>query len=396
MLVCPVGVSYETGEPNRVSYELVGVGFYLRLGCIASNRPSSLLPATTASASPSPPTTASRHRCPLPRLPLPPPATSIPFLFTVAAGHHIPISPAAAVALIVDAPVASSHRPLLSFLGHAQPLLVALVAATQLLPPLLCSSCRPSLPSLFISSSQPSATISLSSSTTTATTPSSAAAPPTHNHLLPPLPRRHPLLAAASFSSLVAIIFSIFPMQATATSAASPHCCLSSLPLSPPAGPHCSPAAAALIGLCCPIAAQPCRCLLCRNSRPPLLSLIVGYCLLPPAPIADAVAVLVLRLLPMAYHRCLLSSVAVAAPSSAAQPPLPSLLPHLPPLLLPCFLLPLLVAVAFLLNRSLTCHIVVSLSPTAALTAANRLCPPLADADNLIVFKSYYIYDICL
>ncbi|RZR83509.1 hypothetical protein BHM03_00010117 [Ensete ventricosum] len=39
MLVCPVGVSYETGEPNRVSYELVGVGFYLRLGCTSGRYP---------------------------------------------------------------------------------------------------------------------------------------------------------------------------------------------------------------------------------------------------------------------------------------------------------------------------------------------------------------------
>ncbi|RRT33394.1 hypothetical protein B296_00026158 [Ensete ventricosum] len=35
-------------------------------------------------------------------------------------------------------------------------------------------------------------------------------------------------------------------MQAAATSAASPHCCLSSLPLSSPAEPRCSPAAATL------------------------------------------------------------------------------------------------------------------------------------------------------
>ncbi|RWV78690.1 hypothetical protein BHE74_00035382 [Ensete ventricosum] len=60
-----------------------------------------------------------------------------------------------------------------------------------------------------------------------------------------------------------------------------------------------------------------------------------------------------------------------------------------------CFLLPLLAVVAFLLNRSLTCHVVASLSPTTALTAVNYLCPPLADVDNLVAVKSYYIYDIC-
>ncbi|RWW38782.1 hypothetical protein BHE74_00055938 [Ensete ventricosum] len=108
---------------------------------------------------------------------------------------------------------------------------------------------------------------------------------------------------------------------------------------------------------------------------------------LPPLPQRSPFALLTL----LAYR----SSAVVVAPSSAAQPPLPSLLPHLPPLLLPCFLLPLLVVAAFLLNRSLTCHVVASLSPAAALTAANRLCPPLADIDNLVAVKSYYIYDIC-
>ncbi|RWW74403.1 hypothetical protein BHE74_00017661 [Ensete ventricosum] len=41
---------------------------------------SSLLPATAAFASPSPPTTASYRCCPLPRSPLPPPATFVPIL----------------------------------------------------------------------------------------------------------------------------------------------------------------------------------------------------------------------------------------------------------------------------------------------------------------------------
>ncbi|RRT58960.1 hypothetical protein B296_00003134 [Ensete ventricosum] len=89
------------------------------------------------------------------------------------------------------------------------------------------------------------------------------------------------------------------------------------------------------------------------------------------------------------------SSVVVAAPSSVAQPPLPSLLLHLSPLLLPCFLPPLHATAAFLLNCSLTYHVVASLSPVITLTATNRLCPPLADADNLVAVKSYYIYNIC-
>ncbi|RWV77763.1 hypothetical protein GW17_00061369 [Ensete ventricosum] len=37
----------------------------------------------------------------------------------------------------------------------------------------------------------------------------------------------------------------------------------------------------------------------------------------------------------------------------------------------------------------------IAASPAAALTAANHLCPPLADVDNLVAVKSYYIYDIC-
>ncbi|RRT32544.1 hypothetical protein B296_00049326 [Ensete ventricosum] len=83
-------------------------------------------------------------------------------------------------------------------------------------------------------------------------------------------------------------------------------------------------------------------------------------------------------------------------PTTSAQPPMPSLLTHLPPPLLPCFLLPLRTAAAFLLNRSLTCHVVASLSLAAALTAANHLCHPNADTDSLVAVKSYYIYDICL
>ncbi|RRT45442.1 hypothetical protein B296_00020296 [Ensete ventricosum] len=218
----------------------------------------------------------------------------------------------------------------------------------------------------------------------------------------------HPSLVIASFSSLITVVFPIFPMQAISTSAANPHCCLSSLPLSPPVGPHCSPTVAALVGLRCPAMSLPSL----WQQPPASTSLTVGCCLLPPVPIADAIAILLPHLLPTVCRRCLpsaaiffslavaaftrLSSAVVAVPSSVAQPPLPSLLLHLPTSLLPYFQLPLLVATTFLLNRSLTCHVVASMSPTAALTAANRLCSPLADADNLVAVKSYHIYDICL
>ncbi|RRT34136.1 hypothetical protein B296_00054949, partial [Ensete ventricosum] len=162
------------------------------------------------------------------------------------------------------------------FLGNAQPPLAALAAVTQPLPPLLCNSRRSSLPSLFISSSQPPATISLSYSTIAAATPSSAAAPPAHSHLLPSLPRRHPPLAAAS-SSLVAAVFF-------------------------------SPAAAALAGLslpssflpCCrsPHPCHPCRCCFLSIGcfflrRPPqfLLFITVGHpCHLPLQPLQPTAA----------------------------------------------------------------------------------------------------------
>ncbi|RWW60355.1 hypothetical protein BHE74_00032657, partial [Ensete ventricosum] len=94
------------------------------------------------------------------------------FLPSAAADHHIPISPAAAAAPNVDAPAASC-RSSLFFLGHAQPQLAALVAATQPLPPFLCSSrshhCHPliyrrpaldsALPLPLLPSSPPSATV---------------------------------------------------------------------------------------------------------------------------------------------------------------------------------------------------------------------------------------------
>ncbi|RRT31705.1 hypothetical protein B296_00044779 [Ensete ventricosum] len=121
----------------------------------------------------------------------------------------------------------------------------------------------------------------------------------------------------------------------------------------------------------------------CRSPRRTVATLF-----LPPMPAIVFIAPFALLTLPACR-----SSAAVATPSSAAQP---SLLPHLPSLLLPCFLLPLLITAAFLFNRSITYHVVASLSPVAALTATNRLCPRLADADNLVAVKSYYIYDICL
>ncbi|RRT64859.1 hypothetical protein B296_00017802, partial [Ensete ventricosum] len=124
-----------------------------------------LQPATTPSAivvvsSPLPPVAHPPSlppllcRCPsLPPLLL---AIAHPFFLpAAAAGHHIPISPTAAVAPNVDAPAASSRRSSLSFLGHAQPPFAALVAATQPLPPLLYSSRSQPLPSPHLPSSSP-------------------------------------------------------------------------------------------------------------------------------------------------------------------------------------------------------------------------------------------------
>ncbi|RWV93130.1 hypothetical protein GW17_00044436 [Ensete ventricosum] len=62
------------------------------------------------------------------------------------------------------------------------------------------------------------------------------------------------------------------------------------------------------VGLCCPVASQPCCCLPCCSSCLPLPSLTVDYFLLPPVPIVDATVVL----LPMACCHCQLSAMAAA------------------------------------------------------------------------------------
>ncbi|RZR92917.1 hypothetical protein BHM03_00021316 [Ensete ventricosum] len=59
-----------------------------------------------------------------------------------------------------------------------------------------------------------------------------------------------------------------------------------------------------------------CRSRLCRSSRSPLPSLTTGYCLLPPAPIADAAIVLLLCLLPTACRHCQLSATAATLSSN--------------------------------------------------------------------------------
>ncbi|RZS11193.1 hypothetical protein BHM03_00042503 [Ensete ventricosum] len=50
---------------------------------------------------------------------------------------------------------------------------------------------------------------------------------------------------------------------------------------------------------------------LCRSSRPPLPSLTAGCCLLPPVPIANDTAVLLLRLLPMACPAAVAASASL-------------------------------------------------------------------------------------
>ncbi|RWV84585.1 hypothetical protein GW17_00053689, partial [Ensete ventricosum] len=80
--------------------------------------------------------------------------------------------------------------------------------------------------------------------------------------------------------------------DATASSLSRCHC--PHLPPSLPRSPRRT-LAASFSSLCCSR--------LCRSSRPPLPSLTVGCCLLPPAPIANDVTVLLLRLLPTACRR---------------------------------------------------------------------------------------------
>ncbi|RWW74170.1 hypothetical protein BHE74_00017907 [Ensete ventricosum] len=96
----------------------------------------------------------------------------------------------------------------------------------------------------------------------------SLSAAATNHRLYPPTPvtshHYHPSLTPASFSSLVAVVFPIFPTQATATSAASPHCYLSSLPLSPLAEPRCrsprqTPLPSRIVAFLVAAAARPCH-----------------------------------------------------------------------------------------------------------------------------------------
>ncbi|RWW56459.1 hypothetical protein BHE74_00036821 [Ensete ventricosum] len=104
---------------------------------------------------------------------------------------------------------------------------------------------------------------------------------------------------------------------------------LALIAVSPPC--HCrhrpDPAAAALTGFRCPVAAQSRRCLPCSSSRLPLPSLTIGCCLLPPAPIVNAVVVLLLRFLTTAYPALLLL-LPPALPSHPYHPCYRIILPH--------------------------------------------------------------------
>ncbi|RZR77354.1 hypothetical protein BHM03_00002395 [Ensete ventricosum] len=143
---------------------------------------------------------------------------SCTFLPAAAAGHHIPISPAAAATPNADTPVASSRRSSPSFLGHAQPPLAALVAATQPLP-------SPNLPSSSPRQRSTIAVVAFLSSSTIATSSLS-----TLPCLLSPLPQplsvghtptatttahwRTALLATAAFSSVAASAISTIDVLA--------------------------------------------------------------------------------------------------------------------------------------------------------------------------------------
>ncbi|RRT70627.1 hypothetical protein B296_00011230 [Ensete ventricosum] len=178
--------------------------------------PTYLLPALFLSS----PTVSAAHR----RCPLPPPATSIPLLPVAAVGHHIPISHAAAAAPNVYAPAASSHRPSLSFLDHAQPPLTALVIATQPLPPLLCNSRSQPLPSPNLPSSSPRQYTTLAAAAFLSSLCHCAPHADTTTSSLPTLGHRP--AAAASRCPATS------PLPVSPTAAVSPpcHCHRSSLP----------------------------------------------------------------------------------------------------------------------------------------------------------------------
>ncbi|RRT76596.1 hypothetical protein B296_00004598 [Ensete ventricosum] len=320
----------------------------------------------------------SHRRYPLPRPPHPPAMSSFPCISTTVAAPpaHLPPAPSS------PAPTADQRRPSRSLLPlavaslpHASrrhlcchtflPCSYRRPASPQPQPPPTghrCPSPRkpPPPPS---SASIASATVLILSSFLTA-----AATRPLRG--LPLLCRRH-LCSSPFFPTVASLLPS--PPSAAYNPTPSAHTHASATQSLPPLHQLQSHPSCLLLSHCC----SPCR--------------TIAALFLPPLPAAVFTAPFALLTLPACR-----SSAVVAAPSSTVQPPLPTLLPHLPSLLLPCFLLPLLVVVAFLFNRSLTCHVVASLSPAAALTAANRLCPPLADADNLVAVKSYYIYDICL
>ncbi|RZR81330.1 hypothetical protein BHM03_00007526 [Ensete ventricosum] len=169
----------------------------------------------------------------------------------------------------------------------------------------------------------------------------SLSAAATNHRLYPPTPvtshHYHPSLTPASFSSLVAVVFPIFPTQATATSAASPHCYLSSLPL---AEPRCRSPRQTPLPRRCPVALLP-----SLSQQPPAPAILAAASSSPAAPLLPAAPT---------CRRCL---------SPQSQPHLPRSRIDVP------------------------CRSPHRCQPSLS---------PLADADNLIVVKSYYIYDICL
>ncbi|RRT32600.1 hypothetical protein B296_00055790, partial [Ensete ventricosum] len=297
--------------------------------------------------------------CPLPWLPLPLSATAVPPLLFITAGHpcHLPLQPLqpTAVTSFSQLPAAvgrthpHGHHFFLAF--PFPPYSSPTAGATRRWPLpatlprcLLCFACI-------------RASVVVAAAPICRLQPHPAGAHPCFSHTVAATPAS---TAVAPSSTTAAPILS-------SSSSAHSRRCRRPPSISPP---HSLP----------PLPTVVCYLLLsrCRSPRRTIAALFLS-----PLPAAAFTTPFALLTLP-------------ACRSSAAQPPLPSLLPHLPSLLPPCFLLPLLVVAAFLFNRSLTCHVVASLSPVVALTVANHLCPPLADADNLVAVKFYYIYDICL